>query len=123
MIFDCFFLSSRVESLPSSLSLLLLSSDILFSMALTVGSRLESVENFNITEAKAWLVVVVLTVYFSPLVSYAWEKIEGWEAEKVEDVDKKESNKILYLPYIFAQNQRSENAGKYRFGKFDDKQF
>ena len=70
---------------------------LLFSMALTVGSRLESVENFNITEAKAWLVVVVLMVYFSPLVSYAWEKIEGWEAEKAEDVDKNESKKSHFL--------------------------
>lgn len=70
---------------------------LLFSLALTIGSRLETVENFNITEAKAWLVIIILTVYFTPLISYGWKKIEQWNDEKAKMIAQKEGGKSHFV--------------------------
>ena len=37
--------------------------------------------------------------------------------------DQEERNEILWLPDIFIQKDRAEDAGEHGFGKFDDEQF
>ena len=37
--------------------------------------------------------------------------------------DECKSDQVLYLPYIFVQNQCAEDTGKYGLGKLDNKQF
>ena len=59
---------------------------LFLSVALVVGSRLETVENFNVGEIKAWISTVLLTVYFVPMVQYLWEQVAliSWEKEVCE---------------------------------------
>ena len=52
------------------------------AVALTVGKQLETVENLNITKAGIWITIAILTVYFIPYVSVAWEWMkEVWKQD------------------------------------------
>lgn len=66
----------------------------LFSTALTVGKRLETVENFNVTEWKAWIVIGILTIYFVPLISYVWERIDRVQIRDLQKVGKTSSSDV-----------------------------
>ena len=46
------------------------------SFALVVGKSLETVENFNVGEIKNWIYILILTLYFTPFVCFAWKRLE-----------------------------------------------
>ena len=73
------------------------------SLALVVGKRLETVENFDITDLKAWIIIAVLTIYFTPFVIYLWKKIEkaGEEKEVTEKNESKKSHMLRNWCVIF----------------------
>lgn len=52
-----------------------------FSFALVVGKQLDTMENLNVGDGKLWLTIIVLVLYFTPFVIYAWDGIENaWKA-------------------------------------------
>lgn len=74
------------------------------SVALNSGNYLETVENVNISNVKMWINILVLTIYFAPFVSTAWQWIEEkWKQESNAPQAKKTIIKevLLYAGIIF----------------------
>lgn len=83
---------------------------LLFSLALVAGRQLETVENVSVTQIGLWLNVLILSLFFSPFLQFAWQWIEenwGWETacgrrteeqeEKRTDADRSEEEPIIFF--------------------------
>lgn len=73
---------------------------ITLSFALTVGKSLETVENLNIGDIRIWINILILTIYFTPFICFAWNGLEKlWEklTKKEEKGSKKNNRKELFL--------------------------
>lgn len=74
------------------------------SFALTAGKYLETVENLNVGKIEIWLNVMILTVYFTPFVTVAWEWMEiVWKKDKKETAHRKSGFQefVIYWLIIF----------------------
>ena len=79
---------------------------VALSFALTAGKSLETVENLNVGEWKNWIIIFILSLYFTPFICFAWKGIEKlWidgeiTAEKETNVRKRKEF-LLYWLVIF----------------------
>ena len=74
---------------------------VALALALNVGKSLETVENWNVGNLWAWLNVVILSFYFTPVVAYAWEWIEGvWKKDRPNEEQKRDDLLMFLMQWI-----------------------
>ena len=57
--------------------------------ALTAGKYLETVENLNVGDFRIWFNILILSMYFTPFILYAWQWLEQvWKIEETEQREK-----------------------------------
>ena len=67
------------------------------SFALAAGKQLETVENLNVGNGTLWVTIILLTLYFTPFVVWAWQQVEflwkKWEKATLQQESRKD-NKV-----------------------------
>lgn len=67
------------------------------SFALAAGKQLETVENLNVGNGTLWVTIILLTLYFTPFVVWAWQQVEflwkKWEKTTLQQESRKD-NKV-----------------------------
>ena len=71
------------------------------AFALTAGKQLETVENLNIGNPGIWITITILTMYFIPYISIAWEWLKNvWEKENSIVITKEKNRKEFFLQWL-----------------------
>lgn len=71
------------------------------AFALTAGKQLETVENLNIGNPGIWITITILTIYFIPYISIAWEWLKNvWEKENSIVIIKEKNRKEFFLQWL-----------------------